>query len=138
MKAHLTKEPAAALVWGVEKNSDSYVRLALLCRRYGLALRPVEAGETGCTVGQLLGVEKKGRTPAPLPAADLPAALVMSGLGNRLDSFVDQLKAQGVAIPLKAIVTPTNRGWSFGALLAELCREREALAAQQAKQEEKA
>ena len=46
---------------------------------------------------------------------------------KRLDILLREMKAYGVSVPYKAIVTEHNIGWSLSALFAELVREHEAM-----------
>ena len=53
--------------------------------------------------------------------------------GRLLDLLLQSFRRHKVApVRLKAVLTPTNRGWDSTALHAELCREREAIRAGQA------
>lgn len=52
----------------------------------------------------------------------------MCGLEEaQLDGLLGAMKAAGIIIPLKAIATPHNKGWSLAQLMRELRRERETL-----------
>lgn len=64
-------------------------------------------------------------------------AMVMYGFTqNRLDEFLRNMRRAGLpVIPLKAIITPYNAGWTFRALYEEL--EREEAAFRQRKAEAK-
>ncbi len=131
MKARIRPLAPCALVWHYPDTEPGFAALADACRAEGLTLTPVTPADTGRTIGSLCG----GPGPASAPAltGDWPAALIMNGLDrSRLDSFLTRLRAGGVSIPLKAMVTPTNQGWTLAALLAELVREREAFAARTA------
>ena len=131
MKARIRPLAPCALVWNYPDTEPGFAALADACRAEGLALTPVTPADTGRTIASLCG----GPAPASAPAltGDWPAALIMNGLDrSRLDSFLTRLQAGGVSIPLKAMVTPTNQGWTLAALLAELVREREAFAARAA------
>lgn len=133
MKARIHPLAPCALVWNYPDTEPGFAALADACRAEGLTLTPVGPADTGRTIGSLCG----GPGPASAPAieANYPAALVMNGLDrSRLDSFLTRLRAGGVSIPLKAMVTPTNQGWTLAALLAELEQEREAFAARAAAQ----
>lgn len=48
---------------------------------------------------------------------------------GRLDAVLQALRRVGVRAPLRAVLTPTNAGWTPARLSAELCREREAILA---------
>ena len=131
MKARIRPLAPCALVWNYPDTEPGFAALADACRAEGLTLTPVTPADTGRTIGSLCG----GPGPASAPAltGDWPAALIMNGLDrSRLDSFLTRLRAGGVSIPLKAMVTPTNQGWTLAALLAELVREREVFAARAA------
>lgn len=131
MKARIRPLAPCALVWNYPDTEPGFAVLADACRAEGLPLTPVTPADTGRTIASLCG----GPAPASAPAltGDWPAALIMNGLDrSRLDSFLTRLRAGGVSIPLKAMVTPTNQGWTLAALLAELVREREAFAARAA------
>ena len=54
--------------------------------------------------------------------------LVLDGFTEkRLEILLREMKAHGVSVPYKAIVTEHNIGWSLSALFAELVREHEAM-----------
>lgn len=132
MKARIRPLAPCALVWNYPETEPGFAALADACRAHGLALIPVSPADTGRTIGSLCG--GAGPAAADAPAGDWPAALIMNGLDRaRLDSFLNRLRAGGVSIPLKAMVTPTNQGWTLAALLAELVRERDAFAARAAR-----
>ena len=79
-------------------------------------------------MGYLLGLAGYAHTQAA--ASDLvpETCLVMCGLEEaQLDGLLGAMKAAGIIIPLKAIATPHNKGWSLAQLMRELRREREAL-----------
>ena len=131
MKARIRPLEPCALVWNYPDTEPGFAALADACRAEGLTLTPVTPADTGRTIGSLCG--GPGPASAPTLTGDWPAALIMNGLDrSRLDSFLTRLRAGGVSIPLKAMVTPTNQGWTLAALLAELVREREAFAARAA------
>ena len=46
-----------------------------------------------------------------------------------MDTLLDLMKQAQVTIPLKAVVTPSNRNWVFGDLLAHLQEEHTAFTA---------
>lgn len=92
-------------------------------RGAGAAARPIAPA-----VSTALDAPVLPGSAAPLPAAPKGPALILCGLpGPERDALLDALRDAGAVIPLKAIVTPTNQGWHFSALLAELAREHAAL-----------
>lgn len=133
MKAHIVREPRCALVW----NYHDEAGLAALQRAADaarLTLRPVGNGELGATVGDLCA-GKPAPDAAPLIAVPDRPALIVSGLSHQtgeLGQFLDQIQAAGAALPLRAMVTPTSKGWTLAQLLLELNSEHEAVQGDQA------
>mgnify|MGYP000006792112 FL=1 len=77
------------------------------------------------TVAQLLGeVEMKASRTLVLEPGAYPPALVLANFREKdLDTLLDLMKQAQVNIPLKAVVTPSNKNWVFGDLLAHLSEE---------------
>lgn len=145
MKAHTgraapapkpTALPKVALLWGLDPADPGLAPLRA-AQKLGIALRAVPPAALGRTVAELCGLSAGPKPPAgPAPAAPAPAgaaflpapALILCGLPEaERDALLNALRASGAAIPLKAIVTPTNQHWPFGRLLAELAAEHAAL-----------
>ena len=133
MKAHIYKDPALVLVWNYAESQPGYESLRAICRRYKAKLHTVTPEEAGETVAALLGLEPLHH--AQSGHSTEQAAILFSGLDRHIQGILDALRAAEVEIPLKALATPTNRGWSFAALLDELEKEHKAMAAER---EEKA
>lgn len=97
----------------------------------GVRVHPVSPEQVGETVGHLFGL--KGFAPreegAAVPDAPAEPALVLSGFTRqRLDALLSALKRAGVpTIAHKAMLTPTNVGWTFAQLCQELSREHQAM-----------
>ena len=71
-----------------------------------------------------------GQTLAADPPRTVPRApvLVLCGFTQgRMELFLDRLGQEKLPPVLKAMLTPTNLGWSFSALAAELAKERRQL-----------
>ncbi len=102
-------------------------RIQVQALRCACRLQPVPPELYGRTLGDILsGAAAAG--PAEEPFTE--ELLVMAGLNDRqMDALLSGLRRQKVSVALKAVVTPTNAGWTANALYAELCREREAFAA---------
>ena len=57
-------------------------------------------------------------------------AVVLANFKEKdVDTLLDLMKQAQVTIPLKAVVTPSNRSWVFGDLLAHLQEEHAAFTA---------
>ena len=107
----------------IARNQNAGVPLAL-----GWNLSPADAGRT---VAQLLGeVETKAARTLVLEPGAYPPALVLANFKDKdVDTLLDLMKQAQVNIPLKAVVTPSNRNWVFGDLLAHLQEEHAAFTA---------
>ena len=94
-----------------------------ICAPLGVPVRPVAPQETEKPLTAL------GETvPAPGVAA-MPFAGEMLLMAYFPDKLIDRLlagmKAKGIVIPRKAVLTPTNAGWDSARLFAELSLEAE-------------
>lgn len=129
MKAHIVSEPRCVLLWRFGPGQPGYAALERAARSFRLALRPVGDAELGTTVGALCSGKPASPASPLLLVQDTPA-MIVSGLRHDtgdLNAFVDAVKAGGAAFPLRAVVTPTSKGWTLAQLLQELQREHEAL-----------
>lgn len=116
------QDHAVVLLYHLTELTEKGALVGNLLRELDLPVRRVEPEELSLSLGQLCGMET---APAQRAAQDPPTGqecLVMCGLSEeQLNSLLGRLR--GVDLPLKAIMTPHNRQWSFGALLEELTRE---------------
>ena len=129
MKAHIVREPRCALLWHIEAGSPAYAALERAARACRVTLRAVGNGELGATVGDLCA-GKPLPPAAPLAAVPDRPALIVSGLSHQngeLNRFLDMVSASGAALPLRAMVTPTSKGWTLAQLLLELNQEHDAV-----------
>ena len=99
MKARIQQEPRCVLLWQVAPGSAEHAAVEHAARLSRLKVRLLTAADLGTTM----------------------EALCTGDLGQ----FVDEVRRGGAVIPLRAMVTPTSRGWTLAALLAELNREHE-------------
>ena len=99
-------------------------RLAFVCAGLGIALKEPPEGEWGQTLGALWGLDRPERRPGPagLPPEEM---IVFCGLTEaQLDAFLARWRQTGLPpIRLKAVLTPTNRGWTPAMLQAQLSEE---------------
>ena len=129
MKAHIHREPRCALLWRFDDTCPGYEGLARAARSCGVTLRAVGNGELGALVGDLCA-GKPLPPAAPLAAVPDRPALIVSGLSHQngeLNRFLDMVSASGAALPLRAMVTATSKGWTLAQLLLELNREHDAV-----------
>lgn len=105
--------------------------MALLFR-FSIPCREVAAEEQILPLGRVLGLEGFGDSGAGPEGDDTPFTdemMVMHDLSRRqFNGLLDGMKQAGVQVPLKAVVTPHNVGWSAVQLHRELRAEHETMA----------
>ena len=126
MKAHIARNQNAGVPLALGWNLSAADRGIL-----GMKLLPVSPADAGKTVAQLLGeVEVKTSRTLVLEPGAYPPALVLANFREKdLDTLLDLMKQAQVNIPLKAVITPSNKNWVFGDLLAHLSEEHAAFTA---------
>lgn len=135
MKAHIARNQNArtpmVLCWNLN-NGDRGI-LTGMSAAFGMKCRVVRPEEAGSTVAALLGdPDAPAGQPMRLDPSACPPAIVLANFSDReVDRLLGYLRDAKAQIPVKAVVTPTSRGWSFGKLLLHLVQEHEAYAAQQ-------
>lgn len=107
--------------------SEQTAALKTVLVRMGVRIKNVEAASVGQTVGFLLGRKGFAESDAPAEAPSAPMLVLDGFTEKRLEILLREMKAHGVSVPYKAIVTEHNIGWSLSALFAELVREHEAM-----------
>ena len=98
--------------------------LSLFCDRENIRLRPVAEGEEDKTVGELCRPAENNA----VPASDEQGreCLIFSGFDRKsLSETVDALRRADIRVTLKAVLTPSNAGWTLRALMDELAKEHE-------------
>ena len=124
MKAHIARNQNAGVPLALGWNLSAADRGILegMAPAFGMPVSPADAGKT---VAQLLGeVEVKTSRTLELEPGAYPPALVLANFKEKdLDTLLDLMKQAQVNIPLKAVVTPSNKNWVFGDLLAHLSEE---------------
>mgnify|MGYP004544510183 CR=1 FL=1 len=133
MKAHIARNQNAggqlALGWNLSA-ADRGI-LEGMAPAFGMKLLLVSPTDAGKTVAQLLGeVEALAPRTLVLEPGAYPPALVLANFREKdLDTQLDLMKQAKVNIPLQAVVTPNNKNWVFGDLLAHLQEEHAAFTA---------
>ena len=122
MKAHIARNQNAGvpLILGWNLSPADRGKLEGMAPAFGMKVLLVSPADAGKTVAQLLGeVETKAAR-----------TLVLANFKEKdVDTLLDLMKQAQVTIPLKAVVTPSNRNWVFGDLLAHLQEEHAAFTA---------
>lgn len=107
-------------------------KIRKLCLPLGLRTALVPREAYGLPLGELAAGTQPG-APYDGPGFDDEMLVLCDCPGRLLDLLLQSFRRHKVApVRLKAVLTPTNRGWDSAALHAELCREREAIRAGQA------
>ena len=128
MKAHIARNQNAGvpLVLGWNLSPADRGKLEGMAPAFGMKLLLVSPADAGKTVAQLLGeVETKAARTLAYP----PAVVLANFKEKDVDTLLDLMKQAQVTVPLKALVTPSNRNWVFGDLLAHLQEEHAAFTA---------
>ena len=122
MKAHIARNQNAGVPLALGWNLSAADRGILegMAPAFGMKLLRVSPADAGKTVAQLLG-EVETKTARTLVLANFKE--------KDVDTLLDLMKQAKVNIPLKAIVTPSNKNWVFGDLLAHLQEEHAAFTA---------
>jgi len=133
MKAHIARNQNAGvpmvLAWNLPNGERGM--LTGMSASFGMKCRVVAPEEAGKTVAQLLGEHAPGGRELRLDPAGCPPAIVLANFKDKeVDRLLAMLKQAGAQIPLKAVVTPTSRNWTFGELLLHLQKEHAEFTAQ--------
>jgi len=116
------------LLYNIPQKKKALLSVPAMC--LGLKSVSVPAEAFSLPLGVILGGDAPAGLPAPSEEPFEGEMMVMCGLSDgELDRFLSELRRVRVNIPLKAILTDTNRAWSAPQLFAELSAEREAIAA---------
>lgn len=108
--------------------------IPVLCALKKIRCRTVGPEQADLLIGELAGILKPAEPaggPAGTETAPVPMTqpmLVFCGLPNRaLDSFLADMKARKIRVPIKAVLTEHNVSWTLRALYGELRGEHAAL-----------
>ena len=118
---------ATVLLYNIT-SEDKLQTVRKILARVGAQERAVSPDELSHPLGYLAGLD--GFEPAEsddcAPFTD--EMLVMCSFGKlQFDLFLNMLKKEGVRIPLKAVLTQTNSGWSSLRLYEQIKSEHEAM-----------
>lgn len=107
-------------------NAATLTGINAICNALGLRCKAISREGFTLPLGAMLGIPVSA---APMAGENFDEPmLVMCNLNEeQFNSFLEALRRAPLPrIDLKAVLTPTNVGWSACQLYAELCREREA------------
>ena len=114
------------LTYNLDARTDA--RLRALCQKLHLRYRAVLPEEYGETLGALAGIPTKAAdVPGPLASFSDPMLVMCHFLNTQFNAFLQGMRADGIRVPLKAVLTPSNVAWNAFELHDELAREHEAI-----------
>ncbi len=129
MKAHIQKPAAAKILFYPGGGTEQGQAVAAFCQAEKIPFQEVSAEHLGHCLGFLAGIP--GFSPAkspweqPIPQRD---AMIFCGMEEKkVRQLLEKMNRLALSVQLKAVMTPHNQGWPFGALLAELEKEHLAL-----------
>ena len=113
-------------------SGEQWAKLRQIFLMLRVRIRPVEADQYGLTLEELLDRSEE-KAPVEEEFSD-PMLVFCSLTGPQLDRLLGAMKrAKLPPIPLKAVLTPTNRDWTSQQLWQELRREHQAMQERQGK-----
>ena len=117
------------LLYNLDRRTGGAIKV--LCAKLRLQWREIDPADYHKPLGALLGLpaqtedEVSDASPA-LPFRE-PMLVMANLLRPQFDALLQGMRQQGIRIPLKAILTPTNITWTSTQLHQELQREHEAV-----------
>lgn len=103
------------------------IKIKNICRKLYFGYDEIEKTDFGHTLGYLLGLSDNASV-TPGEDFDDEMLYLVDIDGGMLNIFLSQLRKEKATVPLKAIKTDTNTGFSVYALFRELSAERDAIA----------
>ena len=107
-----------------DKKREAIEKLCTLHKIRSCRLTPADLNRTVSEICNVPMAVKREHKPAPVLYA-MPEIMLFFGVDNaQLDTFLDAYNAAGIeSIKRKAVVTPTNLGWTLYELMEELGKE---------------
>lgn len=123
------------------ENTERTRKLKGIFVRLGVRIRNISPEQMGETVGFLAGLEGYGPAEAgeDFPAPEEEMLVMKNFTSRKIDELILAIRKAGLKkIELKAVVTPTNAGWTFYKLYEEIREERRQVLEQAEKSRENA
>lgn len=133
MKSHIINVSPLVLSCGLSDAEKK--KLDEIAKEAGVSHKAVGCDCGNEKIGYLCGFRGYSKATESATVADGKVCLIFSSIPKQsFTRLLSMLKSGGIIIPLKAIVTPTNQGWTLNDLIAELEREHEMMKGQNGQQ----
>lgn len=107
--------------------------------RLGIRIKNIQPDQVGQKVGYLAGLpgyEERTESLDPLPVISEKMLVMKNFTGSRMELLLKELKRAGVPkIDLKAVITESNRDWTFYELYEEIRKEHQQMHGQAEEQQ---
>ena len=124
MKARIINTiPEKVILYRLDEFTHKITKIA---QGLNITVKVLECNQAGELLGFLAGYDNFSSNYSEIQSEI--SCLILSGLtDNSLNKFLNKLRSQGISIPYKAIVTPSNQNWSLDELANELVKEHQLL-----------
>ncbi len=124
----IASQPETAVLYHLEAETEEGAAIRALLSQRQIEARELPEASLGQSVAAFL------ESPQPQPVKETPyegAVILFSGVEpKKQQETLRAMRSAGLALgAIKAVVTPTNRSWTFERLFAELSAEHAAMAA---------
>lgn len=124
MKSRIISSTSACII--AYKQQENLAVLEKLADKFRIKLVVAEDDDANSPLGYFAGIS--GYKKSQKSASAEKGCIILSGFsGKQIDPVLAELRKSGASIPLKAVLTPSNQGWSVKELVSELEKERERL-----------
>ena len=125
MKAHINSKPAQQLA--LYYKAENTAELLRVFDAQGISAREIMPAELTQSIGSLCGEGGKAKAPYEGNVPEKQMLIMYNFTNDGINALLEALRAAKIKIPLKAVVTKTNKQWSVIELISELEREKEAM-----------
>ena len=126
MKARVRPEKEIFLLYGLEEETEKGKKLRELLSTMGIETVTVTDDMLSETVEFCAGLPGSTASGAPYGGESMHyEMMVMQITRPRLNEVLTALHKGGLLVERKAVITPTNRKWSFQHLYKQVCEEHE-------------
>ena len=123
MKSRIIVAKPVIISYGLSVEQSD--KLSGIAQKLNISHKAAAADEAGEKIGYLCGFRGFERS-ENAEVLEGKQCLMFSGIQRKeLDVLLGELRAAGISVPLKAMVTPSNQSWTLSALITELEKEHE-------------